>query len=497
MSVFFFANNFHFALEIMGAVAFLLAAWLTFDTYTVRKEWSTLARTIGLALIALWQILYAVTLTSDLLSYFGFGLFIVGSALVVTSFLKRQVLQVQAIIVVPSFALVSGTLNIFACILLAAVAYFSFRRSKDELNKAWIPFSLAFALLSVAAFFGIFQKGNQVGIIFLVRHLAELGSFIFLTRWAWQYLALRIRESMVIILVAAALFLSTLVTLAFSTILISQITTETEHSLLTDARVLDLDIGSLKEEALAKTALVARDEGLASAVTAKDFSSLESSAEAFMEQYQLGFVTITDTQGNVLVRAHALSRRGDSLLGERALEEALHGTPFVTVEESPVEKLSIRAGAPIVVKGKTIGAVIAGYPLDNALVDSIKRVTGLEMFVYQKDIPVAATALAEDGRTRLTGVPLGNSAIETTVLEQGQTITARTELFGRPFHASYLPLKNGDDKIVGMISAAKPEQDILDIANATNRLTLITVILIMLLLAYPIYIFTKRLTTET
>ncbi len=89
-----------------------------------------------------------------------------------------------------------------------------------------------------------------------------------------------------------------------------------------------------------------------------------------------------------------------------------------------------------------------------------------------------------------------SSAVEQTVLQDGQPASAQASIYGKPFRASYLPLRNSDDKIIGMISAAKPEQDILDIANSTNRLTLITIILIMLVLTYPIYLFTKRLTTE-
>jgi methyl-accepting chemotaxis protein len=320
--------------------------------------------------------------------------------------------------------------------------------------------------------------------------------FLFLFAWVWQFLALRIRESLIIIFISAALFLSTIVTLAFSTILISQMTDQTKENLLTNARVFDFAIKELKQEALAETALLAHDPKLGSAVATNDFQTLQSVAETFMERYSLGFVTIVDKQGTVLIRAHALSKRGDLLVGERASEEALAGNTFVTIEKSPVEKLSIRAGAPVEQKGKVIGAVIAGYPLDNAFVDGIKRVTGLEMFVYENDVSVAATAFASDGRTRLIGFPLGNDTVKDVVLKRGQNTTAHVDFYGQLFLASYLPFMSGDDKIIGMLSAAKPEQDILDIANATNRLTLITIILIMSVLAYPIYRFTRRLTDE-
>lgn len=496
MSFYFFVNNFRFALELLGAVALLMAAWLTFDTYSVSKEGKILVRTVGFALFALWQVIAAVSAGSDLLSFLGFALYVIGLACILGSFLASRQLAMPAILIIPSFAAFAGPLYGVATILLLAIAYASYRQSKIEFNPTWKRFYLSFLLLGIGAVLAIFAKGNETSIFSLVGSVFKLAGFLFLAAWVWQFLALRIRESLIIIFISAALLLSTVVTLAFSTILITQLTSQTEANLLTNARVLDLDIKELKQESLAEAALFASDSRLSDAIATNDFPTLQTLAESFMEQYSLGFVTVTDRQGTVLIRAHALSKRGDSLAGERALEEALAGKVFVTVEESPVEKLSIRAGAPVKQKNRVVGAVIAGYPLDNALVDGIKRVTGLEMFVYENGTSIAATAFAADGRTRLTNIPLQNSEVENAVRKEGGSMTAQTSILGQTFLASYLPLTSGDDKIVGMLSAAKPEQDILDIINATNRLTLITVILIMLVLAYPIYLFTRRLTDE-
>ena len=72
MSISFYIHNAHFALELIGAVVFLMAAWLTFDTYTLRREATTLARAIGLSLCALFEIVQAANSGSDILSYLGF-----------------------------------------------------------------------------------------------------------------------------------------------------------------------------------------------------------------------------------------------------------------------------------------------------------------------------------------------------------------------------------------------------------------------------------------
>ena len=73
-----------------------------------------------------------------------------------------------------------------------------------------------------------------------------------------------------------------------------------------------------------------------------------------------------------------------------------------------------------------------------------------------------------------------------------QTVTGSSKIFGTLFHSSYAPLLNSDDKIVGIISVSKPQQDIVNIANTTNRLTLITVLLIIVILSLPIYLLSKK-----
>ncbi|MFZ2500368.1 MAG: cache domain-containing protein [Minisyncoccia bacterium] len=496
MSLYFFANNIHFALALLGAVVMFMAAWLTFDTYSVSKETRILFRTLGFALFALWQIIIAVASGNDVLSFVGFSILIIGLLCLLGSFFGGEQLAMPAVLIIPSFATFAPALSAVEAFLLIAIALVAYRLSKREFNKTWKSFYVAFALLGISQIFLIGAHGDSASLFALASEALSLAGFLYLFAWVWQFLALRIRESLVIIFISAAIFLSTVVTLAFSTILIAQITSQTQTSLLTDARVLDLDIQALKQASLVEATLLAMDPQLMSALATNDFKTLQAKTESFMEKYNLGFVTVTDAQGTVLIRAHALSQRGDSLVGERAFEEARAGVAFVTIEESPVEKLSIRAGAPVEQKGKVIGTVVAGYPLDNALVDGIKRVTGLDMFIYQGAVSVAATAFARDGSTRLTGLPLQDSATEQSVLVGGESVTTHVSIREQSFLSSYLPLTNGDGKIVGMLSAAKPEQDILDLVNATNQLTLITIIIVMLVLTFPIYIFAKRLTDE-
>ena len=249
---------------------------------------------------------------------------------------------------------------------------------------------------------------------------------------------------------------------------------------------------NIKQEALAKAEIVSLDKDLITALDKNDAVSLEKTAENLLEKYQLGFLTIADNTGSVILRAHSLSSRGDTIYGEREFDEAMLGNNVVSVDDSKGEGFSVRAGAPVISNGKTVAVVVVGNQLDNAFADKLQKLTGLETFIYKGDVSVASSALDADGRTRLVGEALNNPEVSKSVLEDGNIITSDSKIFGTLFHSSYAPLMNVDDKIVGMISVSKPQQDIVDIANATNRLTLITVTLIILVLSLPIYFISKK-----
>lgn len=493
MSVYFLINNLQFAFGMIGAIVLVMAAWLTIDAYKLQKDTPNLFRSIGLVLFAVFQTITALNTNNDILAYLSFFVFIIGLVFIIISFVKTTQLAVNAVIVIPAFSLFSQELYVLSTILLFVIAYFSFRQYKREYNQTWIPFSVSFALLGLSSFLHIFYSGiNQASILNIVLSIFALAGFGALGFWVWQYMRLRISESFVMISFGVTFILATVITLAFSTILIGRINTETSNNLLTDVKVLDFSIDSMKEEAKAKADIVSRDMDLINAVSKNDVSSIEKFGEMLLDKYKLSFLTITDDQGSVIVRINALSKRGDTLLGERALEEALLKNTTVTIEDSPVEGFSIRSGSPILLKDKIVGTVITGFPLDNVFADRMKKITGLEMLIYKGDKSVSSTVFDSDGRTRLVGENIIDQKIKKNVLDLGSSITTNTEIYGKMFHASFLPLLNSDEKVVGMLSVAKAQQDIMNIANATNRLTLITVIFIMLVLLLPIYFVSKK-----
>lgn len=499
MSLFFILNNLHFALEILGTLAFLMAAWLAFDAYFLRRNFLTASRGIGFLSLAVWQVIHAFGVSDSLILYSGFGFYILGLSLILLSFILERPAgrpNFEIILILPVLTATVFYINFASAILYLAITYLVFRQYKIEFKKSLQPLWFGFLFLFGGAVLSIFYGADSFGSLWIFGHILEIVGFGALMWWVWQYLQLRVREEMIAIFILAALLISIVVTFAFSVILVNQIEDATKVDLLINAKTLDLYLGRLKEEALAKTKFIAATSSFEDLMKKHDFIELEKKSAQYLENEKLGFLTVLDENGDVVLRAHALSQKEDNLAGEAAVAAALAGKNLVTIESSPAEKFSVRAASPLFSKGKVVGAIVGGFLLDNALVDNLKRITGLEMSILEKNTVTATTLLNPDGRTRSAGIKITDQEVISAVLGKGEEMVLRTKILARPAIAAYLPVKNADGKIIGMISSVKPQQEVLALANAANRLTLATVVILMLVLVLPIYLITKKLSDE-
>lgn len=500
MSLFFLSYNLHFALEMAGAVAFLAMAWLGFDALRVRRDFVTASRGIGFLLLAAWQVLHSLEISTLFGGYALYSVQILGVIFILWNMILEKPVarpEFKAVLVLPSLAVVSLWSDLFTALIFLLVAFLSFRQYKVELKKVLLPFWIGFLFLALGRLADmVYGQISAVGGLWISGHAIEALGFIFLACWVWKYLAERIREEMLLIFLSLSFLMAVFVSLTFSVILSEKIADEVKANLSANVRVMDFAIKRQIEEARAKTRLIASDPKLAEAVFTNDFSAMQNILEGKMEGESLGFLGVTDREGEVLLRAHALSQKEDSAREEEAVGRALRGEAYVTLESGLAEKFSIRAASPILRKEKIVGVVFAGFILDSAFADNIKRVTGLDVSILEGDWRVGSTLFAPDGRTRGTDTRQADKKIAEIVLHSGKSLSVQTLIFSRPYLASYVPLQNAEGKIVGMLEAAVPQKDIAEAASSTNRLTLLASVIMMLVLMVPIYFIIKRLERE-
>ncbi|MDP3697521.1 MAG: cache domain-containing protein [Candidatus Taylorbacteria bacterium] len=514
MSYFFFLNNLHFFLEVLGAVVFLAVAWLAFDAYMVRRDFVTASRGIGFAFLAGWQIFHAFHLQSELYNYLGYVFYFAGLLFILVNLLKEAPVErpkFEAILVLPSLGAVVSNLNLAAAIGFGLIGLIAFRQYKKESKKALIPFVWGFSFLALGAVFSIIYNPDRIGGSWFIGHLFEGLGFLALGWWIWSYLQLRIREELLLILVSLTLVMAVVVGLTFSTILVNNVESSTKASLSSNIKVLNLAVSGLKEEALAKVELLAQKEDLAEALAANNFVELERLAGEYMREKRLGFLSVLDKDGNVVLRAHALTKKDDNLSDETAVKLAMSGESGVAIESSPAEGLSVRAGVPILSSRNSeqqnrgsstksghpivVGVLVGGFQLDNAFVDSLKKLTGLDVSVYDNETITATTILNPDRKSRSVGLTETNRNVLDAVFKAKNGITLNNLISSRPYLATYLPITD-NDKVVGMLSVAKAQNEILNTVTKTNRLTFVMSAIILLILVMPLWWVTRRLTGE-
>jgi hypothetical protein len=495
MSLYFILNNIHFALEMFGALAFLMVSWLAFDALSIRRDLLTASRAFGFFFLTLWQIFLAFQFQDERLQYLGLSFLILGLSIVVLNlFLEAPVDRPEFKLILPPIATMTLTIDSVITLLFSIITFSSFHQYYKETKIAIRLFAYAFLSLTIGYGLALFNNTDTYNILWGVQHTFQLIGFFLVIWWVWQYLSLRIREELVMIFVSAALLISTVATLAFSMINGVHIEALTADNLNTNAKLFDLTLSNLKENVLSKVSLIAKNEKMTQAFDKNGLLLAEEAIGELSASMSLRSLVLVDRAGGVVTSAFT-SRKNQDLSSDELIKEALGGRSIVTTTSNNEEGFLIKAAVPVYVDGKIMGAVIAGFPLDNAFIDNITRVTNLQMSVYYGDTVVASTDFDNTSADRI-GTRETDSNVINRVLIGGESLTASTFIDSKPYVSSYLPVLDYQDKVVGMISVSKSQHDILDISNQTNRLTLIMILAIMLMLVTPFYLLTRRLSEE-
>ncbi len=190
------------------------------------------------------------------------------------------------------------------------------------------------------------------------------------------------------------------------------------------------------------------------AVNSTDFEALKSALDDLNSTLNMDTISITDTNGNVIIRQHKPEKFGDSILDQTNVQKALKGETSTTLEPGALVKLSTRSGMPIYnQKGQIIGAVVTGYTFENtSLLDKLKAVHNTDFTIYAGSDAIATTIM-QNGE-KLIGDKL-NDAITKTVIVDGATYSSNVDILGTAYHAKYEPLFDTNGKIVGAIFAGQ------------------------------------------
>lgn len=274
-----------------------------------------------------------------------------------------------------------------------------------------------------------------------------------------------------------------------------------------DARAAEYIFRRRLEEHAFQVGMAANNPKMLKALEAKDYELVLAALYSDKASYGLDFLTLVDTEHFVKVRANSgelhTGSQVDSSLLEKALygivsgvtvlpegflrDEQLLGKAAVQVKdpgealagggEKEERGLALVAAVPIMNfhdAKRLEGILIGGELLNNndGLVERIALTLDVTSTIFFEDLRIATTVLDEDGR-KAVGTRAARNVAQ-TVLAEEKPYSGRALVVDEYYITSYLPLKDHDKKIVGMLYVGTPEAPFVKAKNANrNRFLLI------------------------
>lgn len=120
---------------------------------------------------------------------------------------------------------------------------------------------------------------------------------------------------------------------------------------------------------------------------------------------------------------------------------------------------------------------------DYALVDSIKKQTGLDITLFYQDTRILTTIKDWSG-SRIVGTSIPTPVYEDVFVKGEEQFYPNTSVMGTQFFSYYMPLKNEDGTIVGVLFVGKSAQDIREIIQSAIYPLLIVGVITMILTGF-------------
>ena len=290
------------------------------------------------------------------------------------------------------------------------------------------------------------------------------------------------------------------VSVGFTGLLLKNIEKESLVNLNTAADVLNYALKAKQGETTSAAEQLASDPVVKSALAGNDREKLKTITSNYLIDKKLSGLVLTGQSGQVLLRGQDAEQWGDSLSSDALVKRALVGLNQSTITVlDGVSSPTVQVRSAVAVKdaaGLVVGSIITSLDLDSGFVGGIKEATGLQSSIYGGSTLAATTVTAADGKTRPVGVKLSDQGIKDTVLKKGKEYSGSATIQNRQLLAVFLPVKDVDNAVIGMLQIAEPQSTILLTAGRSVELTFLLTAVLVLLSVTPIYFITRNLTKQ-
>lgn len=192
--------------------------------------------------------------------------------------------------------------------------------------------------------------------------------------------------------------------------------------------------------------------------------ALEFSKEA-VYSCKTDFFYIISSDYKIIAQNTGLDNVGISLEGRPSLVTAADKLKsFSSVEMDGQLGLCQVVAKPIIEDRHLNGFILTGYRLgSNEAMDTYKNIFGAEFSAFMYDNRIATTIMDKNGE-RILNSKLNNPIIDNQVTLLGEPYLGTNLINDQKYSVAYLPIKNMQDSVLGVIGLAMPRTTITDIS---------------------------------
>ncbi len=530
----FIAQNIHFAANLFAALALAAICWLYLDAWTAHKEKKELFKWVGFGVLSFSFFAEATVIEQAVLETSAFGDLmpvvvaitrVLGYAFLISGLMLSPLqakptnlgLQLdktkpeqtskksQALFGFP--AAMSSVLMAIGGLVTAALYW---RLATTGLERHFKRLACGFLALGISDLIAIplsMQNTDDPVLYGVVMPFGlvwwlSLGALIigasFTAVWVWSYLTKRFFSQLFMIFMLTSVIIFFVVSVSMTALLLRSVWNDALTNMSTAANVLNYALQAKQSETLSGAEQLAATGDIRQSVISGDHASLVAATKLYLSAKKQSGLMVASADGKVLLRAEDPDRWGDSISSDTLLRRALLGSSVTTVssfdQATQVRGMMVRSAAPVRNDaGAVVGAVITSLKLDSAFVDGINRQTGLQSSIYAGDSVASTTLTGPDGKSRPTGTRLTDQAVNQTVLKDGKTYKGSIVFQNKPLLSVFLPLKDVDNGVVGMLMISQPQSRALKSAGQSIELNFMATALLIIVSILPIYYVAKSL----
>lgn len=535
----FFGQNIHFAINLFAALVFFAVFWLYFDAWTTERQLKVLIRSSGFLLVALSFLAQSTVIEQSVLGSSSLNSTVenIASMLIILGFIviifSRLIDPLQK---KPELTGITPDdyshkqppaqkLPLFGAVGLAnplhwlpplgalTIMLLYWHRATKGLERhlKWLAIGFGFIFISELLSLASLWRGTTnpnishlvaaFGPLWIAELVCLLTGVLIIGAWIWKYLTRRFMSQIFMVFIGATLVGFLIIAVSFTYLLVNNVQKSSLNNLNTAANVLSYAISSKKNESLSDIMTVAENPNIISAVAASDHGSLLTQTNNYLSKDKQSTLTITNNVGEVLDRAQDPDRWGDSISSDTNIRRALIGQSVTSIGTQTgvlAPELTIETAVPMVSSnsGQIVGAAEGSLVLDSAFVEGIKQSTGLDSSIYASNEVSATTFLAPDGVTHSVGATETDKNVERTVLKNGQTFSGILNVQNRQYLTVFMPLKDVNNNVIGMLFIGQPQVSILQTAGRSVELTFIIAAVLIILSVLPAYVVSKYLAKQ-